>query len=209
MGDYLIRWLAPLAMLAPLAATPAAAQQTRPSIADTFSLGRGGDTLCKVQWRAGDQAASGIFDRAYSILCRDAAAPVGRLYALRGSNEEVASRLDARREDGISCGGPSDVSIEGTPAQLRACATREGIAYLVLTMRQGSTVYAAEGFAGYRSALELGVRSLAADRVIDAPLTVATTGVGDAAAFARAQAGNLDPDRARVEGYRRNHGGSF
>ena len=43
----------------------------------------------------------------------------------------------------------------------------------------------------------------------DGEMSIAITGAGDPAAFARAQAGALDPARALAEAYRRNNAGSY
>ena len=53
------------------------------------------------------------------------------------------------------------------------------------------------------------LRSLVADRPVAGEVSVATTGAGDPAAFARVQAGQLDPQRALAEAYRRNNAGSY
>src|SRR5262249_39483626 len=74
---------------------------------------------------------------------------------------------------------------------------------------KGDTLYAAEGLAGYDSALQLGLRSVVSDRRIPGEISIATTGVGDPAALARVQAGTLDPTRALAEAYRRNNAGSY
>jgi hypothetical protein len=61
------------------AAHAAPAEDVRPSLQNSFRLGTGGDTLCQVQSAGLDPAVKGMFDRAYSIVCRDAAQPVGRI----------------------------------------------------------------------------------------------------------------------------------
>jgi hypothetical protein len=66
-----------------LQATPAAAQERPISVRDSFPVGTGGETVCTAQIIARDPALSDMFDRGFSILCRDAAAPVGRIFALR------------------------------------------------------------------------------------------------------------------------------
>src|SRR5206468_5843227 len=58
-------------------------------------------------------------------------------------------------------------------------------------------------------AIQLGLRSLVADQPVKGELSIATTGVCDPAAFARVQAGTLDPSRALAEAYRRNNSGSY
>jgi CHAT domain-containing protein/tetratricopeptide (TPR) repeat protein len=195
-----------------LVATPlvAAPQPVRPSMADSFRLGVGGDTLCQVQTAAADPAASGLFDRAYAIVCRDATAPIGKLYALRVDSDDPVARLAARRDPAFRCGDGISATLAdaGSVTTLR-CTSAAGLGYDVLIARRGKTLYAAEGLAGYRSALELGLRTLIVDRAIAGPISIATTEAGDPASFARAQAGNLDPDRARAEGYRRNNAGSY
>src|SRR5438067_5583387 len=70
-------------------------------------------------------------------------------------------------------------------------------------------LYAAEGLGGYDSALQLGLRSLVADEPVKGEISIATTGVGDPAAFARVQAGTLAPSKALEEAYRRNNSGSY
>ena len=67
----------------------------------------------------------------------------------------------------------------------------------------------AEGLTGYDSALQLGLRSLVGDQPVKGEVSIATTGAGDPAAFARVQAGTLDPTRALAEAYRRNNAGSY
>ncbi|MDB5718273.1 MAG: repeat-containing protein, partial [Sphingomonas bacterium] len=83
------------------------------------------------------------------------------------------------------------------------------VGYRVYSVTRGKTVYVAEGLAGYDSALRLGLRTIVADRFVPGEIAVATTSGGDPAAFARAQAGSLDIDRAISEGYRRNNSGSY
>ncbi|HEY6049417.1 MAG TPA: CHAT domain-containing protein, partial [Sphingomicrobium sp.] len=48
-----------------------------------------------------------------------------------------------------------------------------------------------------------------ADQPVKGEISIATTGVGDPAAFARVQAGTLDPSKALAEAYRRNNAGSY
>ena len=63
--------------------------------------------------------------------------------------------------------------------------------------------------AGYDSAIQLGLRSLVADAPVKGEISIATTGAGDPASFARVQAGTLDPAQALAEAYRRNNSGSY
>src|SRR6185369_13712319 len=81
--------------------------------------------------------------------------------------------------------------------------------YRVYQLTRGKQFYSAEGLAGYDSVLQLGLRSLIADQPVKGEITIATTGVGDPAAFARVQAGTLDPSKALAEAYRRNNAGSY
>ncbi len=191
-------------------ATAPPARAAPPSLADSFRLGSGGGVLCQVQVRAKDAAVAGIFDRAWAIVCRDAAQPVGSLYALRGAGAEARlAQLRAAKAECVADG--SSVTVEGVGAtSLRQCRlTGEPVGYQVFSARKGRVLYVAEGLEGYASALTLGLQSVVADRIVPGKVTVATTGVTDPAAFARVQAGTLDPDQALAEGYRRNNSGDY
>ena len=199
-----------LAGAATLAAT-ASAQTDRPSLRDSFRLGTGSGTLCQVQSRGIDPALKSMFDRAYSVVCRDATAPIGRMFALRSGADDPAARLATLRRSQASCAPPTSATIEGLGAvQSAACKLNDvDVPYRVYTYTRGKTVYVAEGLDGYDPALQLGLRTIVADRFIPGEIAVATTAAGDRAAFARAQAGSLDIDQAIAEGYRRNNSGSY
>lgn len=195
-----------------MAAAASSSAQAKPvSVQDSFPLGSGGGVLCQVQIRNSDPAIRGMFDRAYSIVCRDAAVPVGRIYALRKGADDPAARVAALRAEKATCEAPSRRGLPGLPAaSVSECALRaENVGYRAYAVEKGRTVYVAEGLAGYDSALQLGLRTIVADRIIPGEISIATSAVSDPAAFARAQAGSLDLDRALAEGYRRNNSGSY
>ncbi len=193
---------------------PAAAQAPvlRPSLQNSFRLGTGGDALCQVQSRTVDPAIRGMFDRAYAIVCRDATTPIGRIYALRKTaGDDPAARLAALRADRVTCASAAAAAVADLPGtSLAACRLSSGdVGYNVYSFDRGRTAYVAEGLAGYDGALQLGLRTIVADRILPGEIAVATTGSGDPAAFARVQAGSLDIDQALAEGYRRNNSGSY
>jgi len=204
-----MRLRASLVLLALLAAAPAAAQ--RISLQDSFRIGSGAGILCTAESANRDPALNDMFDRAYAIVCRDAAVPVGRLYVLAIRGGDPAPRLAALRAGKAECGPVSRATIDGFgPVDTASCTLKgAGIGFRVYMRRAGNRLYVAEGLAGYDSALRLGLRTLIADRPVEGEVSVATTGAGDPAAFARAQAGSLDPSRALAEAYRRNNSGSF
>ena len=182
-------------------------------LADSFRVGSGG-VLCTAQSRIADPMLVSMFDRGYRITCRDAAAPVGKLFALRQGGtgatiNTVAARLVAGRDADIVCAarGPADVP-EIADAR-RADCQQQGLAYSVYTVARGKTLYVAEGLTGYGSALRLALRALVADAPVGGDVEVASTAAGDPAAFARIQAGSLDASQALAEGYVRNNVGSF
>lgn len=190
-------WLISAAATALLAPVLAQAQVARPSLADSFRIGSGGGALCQAQNSATDPAVRGMFDRAWVIVCRDAAQPVGKLFALRGDAPLPA--------EASGCDVPQTASIEGlTSATRQAC----GDGRALYRVRSGRTTYVAQGFNAYDQALLLGLRTVIADRMIPGKIEIATTG-GDAQAFARAQAETLDPQTALAEGYRRNNSGNY
>ena len=180
------------------------------SVRDSFRIGNSATIFCTAQSASTDKALSDMFDVGYSVTCRDAALPVGKLYKLRDP-APASARLAAARSDRLTCspsraGRLADVgSVEMIDCKLKDA----NVAYRVYQLRLGKLLYAAEGLAGYDSVLELGLRSLVADRPVKGEISIATTGIGDPAAFARVQAGTLDPDKALSEAYRRNNAGSY
>lgn len=179
-------------------------------MANSFRIGSGGQALCTAQLRPFDEATRSMFDRAYSVVCRDASAAVGRLYVLDADAEDPAGRLAARRND-VTCGGQQAASLEGVgQVQVLNC-TMKGydLPYLVYSWRQGGKLHVAEGLAAYDSALRIGLRSIALNRAVDGEVEIATTQAGDPAAFARLQAEALDERAARLEAYRRSTAGSY
>ena len=111
----------------------------------------------------------------------------------------------------MSCSAPHS----GTLADLGQvdvidCKLKDSdVGYRAYELRKGRLFYAAEGLTGYDSAIQLGLRSLVADQPVKGEISIATTGAGDPAAFARVQAGTLDPSRALAEAYRRNNSGNY
>ena len=178
----------------------------KPSMVDSFRLGSGGTSLCQVQALSNDASLRSIFDRAFAIACRDAAAPVGHVYALRGDGGEPFSWLPP-----LDCQPASGAALEGVGNALVAqCTEAKGeVPWKRYQVRRGHTVYFAQGLAGYDPALRLALRSIVLDKVLPGDVSIAVTEAGDAASFARMQAGSLDPDQALAEGYRRNNGGNY
>lgn len=177
------------------------------SVRDSFRIGSGGTLVCSAQSVAVDPVLTSMFDAAYSITCRDAALPVGKMYKLR---DRSAAQRAANRPN-IACAVPAQGRVEGLgAAQVTECKmTDSDVGYRVYTVDKGKLLYIAEGLAGYDSVLQLALRSLIADAPIKGEVAIATTGLGDPAAFARVQAGTLDPAKALAEAYRRNNAGSY
>ena len=195
-------------ILATILATATPGQAASLKLADSFRIGSTG-VLCTAQSRVADPALTTMFDRGYRIVCRDAAAPVGKLFALRTSGADRATPLVANRSDGAVCAAPVAAGIAALPGAMLAKCQNDGLAVSVYTLVRGNTLYVAEGLSGYGSALRLGLQSLVADSGVAGEVEVAATEAGDPAAFARVQAGNLDPGQALAEAYVRNNVGSF
>ncbi|MEO6224718.1 MAG: CHAT domain-containing protein [Sphingomicrobium sp.] len=190
------------------ALTPAAAAPL--SVRDSFRIGDSGTIFCSAQADSTDQALSGMFDAGYAITCRDAALPVGHMYKLRDA-AGAAARLAALRADRVTCGPVKPETVHALGAvQAIDCKLKDAdVGYRVYLLRKGKDLFAAEGLAGYDSAIQLGLRSLVADQPVKGEISIATTGQGDPASFARVQAGTLDPAKALAEAYRRNNSGSY
>lgn len=177
------------------------------SVRDSFRIGSRGTLVCSAQSVAVDPVLSSMFDAAYSITCRDAALPVGKMYKLRDKSGEARAVLQRQ----ATCAAAVPGKIEGLSAvTLTECRLKdEDVGYRVYRYEAGKSLYLAEGLAGYDSVLQLALRSLVADEPVKGEVAIATTGLGDPAAFARVQAGTLDPAKALAEAYRRNNAGSY
>jgi hypothetical protein len=180
------------------------------SVRDSFRIGNAGTIFCSAQSVTTDKALSDMFDAGYSITCRDAALPVGKLYKLRDP-ASAPGRLAAARSDHVDCTAPRTGSVPdiGSVEVIDCKLKDQPVDYRVYQLRRGRLLYEAEGLAGYDSALQLGLRSLVADQPVKGEISIATTGLTDPAAFARVQAGTLDPATALSEAYRRNNAGSY
>lgn len=197
-----------------LAPSGLVAQETRPSLVNNFQLGAAdGGVFCRVQSSGVDPALENVFDRAWSIICPDAADAVGRIYALRASPDAAALRLNRLRPQPIVCeageGAATDLPGLGSAHRHECSLAQADVAYTIYSLGRGKVTYVAEGLAGYESALRLALRSIVADRIVPGDLDIAITGAGDPAAFARVQAGSQAPGDALEEAYRRNNAGSY
>ncbi len=203
-------WHGVIVLSALCCGTSSSAQSARPSLQDSFRLGNGGGTLCQVQVKSHDAALNTIFDRAWSIVCRDAAKPIGKLYALRDPGVAFA-KLDAARAADAQCQTAALTTLSELGAvSVAECQLRAArIGYHVTTVQLGKVTYVVEGLAAYDSALQLALRTIIADQHLAGKITVATSGSDDPTAFARVQAGTLDLDQALAEGYRRNNSGNY
>ncbi|NNM76168.1 CHAT domain-containing protein [Sphingomonas sp. ID1715] len=187
------------ALVAPLSAAPPEPLSTR----ESFRIGSSG-VSCTAQLRPMDARLKDMFDRGYAIVCRDAAAPVGSLYALKGDG---SARLAAA---GHQCGPDQAAEVPGLAgARVIDCESEDKLRYRTYTFARRGTLFAAEGLAGYDSALKLGLASIVSDRPVTGEVQVAVTAAGDPAAFARVQAGALDADGALQQGYARSNEGSY
>jgi CHAT domain-containing protein len=206
MRTKLIAALAALTSIGAGGAAPAAPL----SVLDSFRIGNSGTVYCSAQNLSVDKALIGMFDTGYSITCRDAALPVGKIYKLRGGSD-AAARLETIRTATADCTAPrqADVPNLGQVTVVDCKLKDADVGYRAYHLARAGQLYAAEGLAGYDSALQLGLRSVVGDAPVKGEVSIATTGAGDPAAFARVQAGTLDPTRALAEAYRRNNAGSY
>jgi CHAT domain-containing protein len=206
--------LAALAGLsASLAAGPGAARTelgTSLALRDTFPIGSNG--LCEAQILPPEPGA-GLFDRRYSVICRDAAAPVGTLWVIKPKGGETlgAARFAGADADCRSMAAKPAEALPGLAAVERLGCKRAGsiLATDLLIGNRAGRTFAASGLTAYAKALELGIASLASDAVVPGTVEIPLTSTTDAAAFARQQAEAIAADQALVEAYRRSNAGDF
>jgi CHAT domain-containing protein len=196
-------------LLASAAVAQPALAETPLSIKPSFRLGDAG-VLCTAQIRPTDARLAGMFDRSYLLTCRDAAGPIGSVLAVR-RQVDIAREPSTLSVGALACQAEEAASIDnvGTVRALRCRDEAAGIDYRRYAVQHGNVFYLAEGLAGYDPALKLALASVVTDRPQAGSIQVATTEVSDPAAFARVQAGALDPAGARTEAYVRNNAGRF
>jgi CHAT domain-containing protein len=180
------------------------------SSVDSFRIGSTG-VLCTAQSLSSDPRFATMFDRGYDIVCRDAATPVGRVYALKAKKQTPDRQLDDRHAEGLSCKAAVPVEIKGLVNASKAdcIVEKTGLNYSRYSVRRSDIYFETGGFAAYDSALRLGLISVVSDRPVEGEISVATTNAGDPAAFAKVQAASLDPEQALSAGYGRSNEGSF
>lgn len=186
------------AALAVSATVPAIAQGTAPLLRDSFPIGDASGTLCQVQTTLRDPVATGMFERSWLILCRDAAQPVGTLRLLREDVAGAEARIAKARPAALNCRSFDDCTVSGSTTGWRA-----------EMIQHGDDLFVVEGYAAYDDALKLALKSVADNSIATGPIRVATTSAGSSDGFARDLAGNIDIDQALGEGYRRNHSGDY
>lgn len=190
---------------APLRAEPASALAI--SLRDAFPIGSNG--LCQAQIIAPEPGA-GLFDRRYSVICRDAAAPVGTLWVVRGSAAKDA-QLRFAGADAACTGMAPGEQLTGLARSTRLdCSLRGSVLKTrVLAGEARGRTYAASGLTAYAKALELGLASLVRDRVVPGKVEIPLTQLTDNLSFTQQQAKAIAADLALAEGYRRSNAGNF
>ncbi len=203
-----------LGLSALLLAVPARARATSGpgpvSAADSFRIGSQG-VLCTAQLRTEDAHYRTIFDRAYDVVCRDAASPVATLYAFRTSNPADDAVMAQLAGGSAACDPAAAVTVAGLP-RLRSRTCRDGttgLTRIIYALAANGTTYAASGLVAYDSAVQLGLRSLVSDRQVPGDISVAVIGADDPAALAQVQAGRLDPAQALNAAYVHANDGSY
>ena len=207
-----MRFLPPilLASAAGIALTaPGSARELPLSIQNAFRIGDSG-VLCTAQFAPDDPRLEQMFDRGYRLTCRDAAAEIGTLVALRRA-APIGALPSALPGVTLDCAKVEDASIEGLGnVEAANCSSAaSGVGYRRYALRRSGVTYIVEGLAGYDPALRLALASVVKGEAMPGKVEVAATEVSDAAAFARVQAGALDRLNARDEAYLRNNSGRF
>ncbi len=198
-----------IALIAAAIGAAPAVQAQPVSILDSFRVGDAG-VLCTAQIAPADRRLNGLFDRAYRLACRDAAGSVGSVIAVRRSVDLAAADIGMGGA-ALQCAAPTEVSLDhiGPVSSLTCRDAGRQVDYRRYLVTRGDTSYLAEGLAGYDPALRLALASIVTDKRQPGEVKVASTEITDSVAFARIQAGELDPAAARAEAYARNNDGRF
>lgn len=150
-----------------------------------------------------------MFDRAWAVVCRDSARPVGNVYSFAETSGDELARIAPHRREQVTCSGQAISAGPGEAVREICRVDGTQLEWSVYRVQRGGTTYVAEGFSAYDSATLLALRSVLDNRIAKGTIDVATTSVTDPLAFARIQAATLEPGQALAEGYRRNLGGEY
>lgn len=191
-----------------LMVAPASSQDDPLSLQTNFRVGNAG-VRCTAQNAPTEPRLNGMFDRAYRLTCRDAAASVGTLLVLRDGSGLSAQPSGAGPDAVCQAAEADSIEMIGEVTKLTCTDQVVGINYRSYTFTEGDRTYLVEGLAGYDPVLRLALASVYNDRALPGTIEVAQTEVSDAAAFARVQAGSLSEFDALNEAYIRNNSGRF
>src|SRR6478609_1250865 len=142
-----------IAIIAAIAGVSAAVSTwaaTPLSVRDSWRIGTSGTSFCSAQSLTVDKALTGMFDAGYSITCRDAALPVGKLYKIRSASNAEA-RIAADRAEHANCQPARRSDIAGVGAvDVIDCKLKDAdVDYRAYELKREAKVYAAQGLGGY------------------------------------------------------------
>ncbi|MEP2734769.1 MAG: CHAT domain-containing protein [Erythrobacter sp.] len=189
---------------------PVMAQERPVLLRDSFPIGDAEGVLCQVQDRSvQNPARRNMFDRSWAVVCRDSAVPVATIYAFQGLKTDPLELIREYRREAVDCSGsgPAATNDLGTTQTCKVAGSQ--LDWSVTRANAVNVSYIAEGFSAYDGAAQLALRSLIDNSPAPGTIDIATTSVADPFAFARVQAGTLEPQQALEEGYRRNLGGDY
>ncbi len=186
-----------------------AAAVSGPSSASNFPIGSG-QSICNAQDDLLSAARANVFDRSWTIVCRDATRPVGQIHVLRG-HDIPAARIEKARMEALDCAAPQSETVADLGAvATRSCKSRVSQAgWKSYWLQRGGRTYVVEGAAAYDQALRVALRSTALDRMLKDPISFPVLESGAGGAYYRLQASQSDPSARLEQGYRSNNSGSY
>lgn len=191
------------ALLTVLAALPvgtAVNAQQAPLAAESFQIGNSG-SVCEAQGVSLRGQRQSLFDRKWSIQCRDAQAPVGSAWRL-----DPGSALPV--EDALTCAASAMRAVPGVgQVETAECRDAQGVQWLSYSYRTPRARFMVRGLSGYDSALRLALQSLATNRQVAGEVQVVRTGTD--VATRTGSDGPADPEAVIGQGYRRNNAGDY
>lgn len=180
-----------------------------PSSATSFPIGSG-ESICSAQDAVLSKARVTIFDRSWTIVCRDASRPIGQVYALDRQGD-MAARVEEARLETLTCAAPGTETVEDLGGvTTRNCRSDvSGARWKSYVLDRARKHFVVEGVAGYDQALQLALRSVVEDKVFKDPISTPLLGSEGGASYYRLQALQSDATTRLEQGYRSNNAGSF
>ena len=211
LNNHWGQWRLPLPILAAgaLLCSPAGlAARQLPLDGPSFRIGSQ-DNLCSAQEDIIGRAGSGLRDRSWQIVCKDASRPVGQIHLIHEASE--TNRITGARLEALTCDAQTESVIArlGRVAQQNCLSSVSNARWNSYMFQHADTLYAAEGVSAYDEVIRLALRTVISNQSIDEVPALPLLSSVSGGSYYRMQAARLSASLRIEQGYRSNNSGAF